>query len=79
MAVRNVTGYNQTDATDWTLEIFIPLIIVLILMAGGIFLSIETGRSEYSRKDFVAFETYAKYSQELDSISEMYSKKFNAE
>ena len=79
MAVHNVTGYNQIDATDWTLEIIIPLIIVLILMAGGIFLSLETGWSEYSRKEIVAFETYAQYSQELDSIKERYSKQIKTE
>ncbi len=55
------------------------MMIVLILMAGGIFLSLETGRLEYSRKDIVAFETYAQCLQELDSISERYSKKLKTD
>ena len=75
MAVRNVAGYNQTGATDWTLEVFVPLIIMLILFVGSIFLNLETGRSENSRKEVAAFETYAQYSQQLDSIIERYSKK----
>jgi len=79
MTMRNVAGYNQTGATDWTLEILIPLIIVLILLTGGILLSLETGRSERSRNDIAAFETYARYSQELDSIIKQYSEKMPTE
>jgi uncharacterized membrane protein len=79
MPMSNAPAHKQKNATDWTLEIFIPLIIVLILTAGGIFLSLETGWSEYSRKEIVAYDTYAQYSQELDSISKRCAKKINAE
>ena len=79
MVVHNIERHIQTDSTDWKFEVFVPLIIVFILMAGGIFLHLETGKSEHPKKGIVAFETYARYSKELESISEKYSEKLKAE
>ena len=79
MVDQNAARYTQTDPKDWLLEIFVWLVIVLILVAGAIFWHLETRRSESPKRDIVAFETYFRCSQELDLISESYSKNLKAD
>jgi len=71
----NKTVATKSNLTIWELEILVPLIIIMIFVVGFMFLNLESSRSQHLPKNNVAFETYTKFSQELDSISEKYSKK----
>jgi hypothetical protein len=79
MAANSVAPPDQADVTDWTLEVLVPLIIMLILFIGSIVLTSKTGGWEYSKKDVPAFEAYARYSQELDSICDRYAKELKVD
>lgn len=83
MAALRAARYHKTFATKpnlniWELEILVPLLIIMIFVVGFLVFNLESSRSEYLQKDNVAFDTYTKFSQELDSISEKYSKKIGA-
>lgn len=83
MAALRAARYHKTVATKpnlniWELEILVPLLIIMIFVVGFLVFNLESSRSEYLQKDNVAFDTYTKFSQELDSISEKYSKKKGA-
>ena len=48
---------------------FVTLIILLLIIAHGIFLNLESERTEYLQVEKVANKTYKRYSQKLDAIS----------
>jgi hypothetical protein len=62
----------------WELLIFVPLIILLLIIADGIFLNLASERSEYFKVEKVANETYRQYSQKLDAISKKFAKELEA-
>jgi hypothetical protein len=51
---------------------------MLTLMAGGIFLNLESDRSGFAETKKVAYETYWQYSKRLDAISKKYQKELAA-
>jgi hypothetical protein len=67
-----------TKPNGWELLIFVPLIILLLIMADGIFLNLAPERSEYLKVEKVADETYRQYSQRLDAISKKFAKELEA-
>jgi hypothetical protein len=83
MKAPSIVRHSNPDATetkpnDWKLRIFMPLIIMLTLMVGGIFLNLESDRSEFAETEKVAYETYWQYSHRLDAISKKYQKELAA-
>jgi hypothetical protein len=60
---------TETKKSDWKLRIFVPLIIMLIVMVGGILLNLESDRSEFAETEKMAYETYKKYAQKLDAMT----------
>jgi hypothetical protein len=68
----------ETKPNDWKLRILMPLIIMMTLMAGGIFLNLDSDRSEFAETEKVAYETYWQYSHRLDAISKKYAKELEA-
>jgi hypothetical protein len=79
MKAPSIVSHGKPDATetksnDWKLRIFLPLVIMLTLMAGRIFLNLESDRSEFVETEKVAYKTYWQYSQRLDAISKKYQK-----
>jgi hypothetical protein len=83
MAAPRAAKFNKTAATKpsliiWELDILVPLLIIMIFVVGFLVLNLESRGSEDPQKNNVAFDTYTKFSQELDSISEKYSKKLGA-
>jgi hypothetical protein len=79
MAAPRTARYNKTVATKpslniWELDILVPLLIIMIFVVGFLVLNLESRGSEDPQKNSVAFDAYTKFSQELDSISEKYSK-----
>jgi len=71
----------MSDQTVREFVIFVSLITIVII-AGTIFLHLESKRSEYSQSNEteysqsneIAGETYTKYSQKLNLISQKYSE-----
>ena len=78
IARRGKSDAIETKQNDWKLRIFIPLILILILMAGGIFLNLESESPEFAETEKLAYETYWQYSQKLDAISKKYVKELEA-
>jgi hypothetical protein len=83
MSELNTLKYEESNATRtkpsvWELLIFVPLIIMLLIMADGIFLNLTPERSGYLKMQKVANETYRQYSQRLDAISKKYAKELEA-
>lgn len=60
------------------LIIFVPIMIMLLIIAYGFFLNLVPEKSEYLNVEKVAKETYSQYSQRLDAISEKYAKELEA-
>ena len=67
-----------TKPNAWELLIFVPLIILLLIMADGILLNLAPERSGYLKVEKVADETYRQYSQRLDAISKKFAKELEA-
>ena len=68
----------NTRSSPWNHIIFVPLTILLLIMAHGFFLDLAPERSEYLKVEKVANETYRQYSQRLDAISKKYAKELEA-
>jgi hypothetical protein len=83
MSELNTVKYEESNATITKpsvleLFIFVPLMILLAIMAHGVFLDLASERSEYLKVEKVANETYNQYSQRLDAISKTYAKELEA-
>jgi hypothetical protein len=62
----------------WRYMIYVSLSIVLIIGVSNFVFNLVTERSGFIETEKVANETYKKYSQRLDTISEMYAKEIEA-
>jgi hypothetical protein len=83
MKLPSIARNGKSDAieiklTVWKVWAFGILLIILILMVGINFLILESGKSEYSEMEKVAFQKYKQYSQKLDAISKKYVKELEA-
>jgi hypothetical protein len=81
MDLPGTARYRNPDATEPTvlkLGIFVSIIIVLTIMAGGFFLNLKSEKPVSSEMENLAFETYTEYSQKLDAISKKYAKELDA-
>jgi hypothetical protein len=71
----------ESEATSlrvWRYMIYVSLSIVLIIGVSNFVFNLVIERSEFTETEKVANETYKKYSQRLDTISEMYAKEIEA-
>lgn len=66
----------ETDATKqkiwkvWKVRIFVTIIIFMFFMAGTSILNSQSKKLERSKMEKLAFETYNKYSQQLETITD---------
>ena len=75
------TGDMKSEAKSlsvWRYMIYVSLSIVLIIAVSNFVFNLVTERSRFIETEKVANETYKKYSQRLDTISEMYAKEIEA-
>ena len=81
MAELNTTGDTESEATNpgiWKYMIFVLLSIVLIVAVSNFVFNLVPERSEFIGTEKVANETFKKYSQRLEAISQKFANEIRA-
>lgn len=77
MTELNTTGDTESDARSpsvWLYIISVSLSILLIVALSNFVFNLVPERSEFLGTEIVANETFKKYSQRLEAITEKYAK-----
>jgi hypothetical protein len=74
---RGISDAVEIKPKIWIHRSLVVLIIMLIVVAGRIFLNLGSDSSEKAEMEKVAFEKYKQYSQKLDELSKRYAKEMH--